>query len=154
MRKLDEHCAIQDLYKGRSGWPKDVWTEENVEKVREILDHSNGRKSISKLSSITGISKTTKRGIMKDNLKMFPYKPTRRLVKKILMCNARSVLRFARLVTMAGEENFELKKIILAMNLTCILPMFPTSRRIEVGWRQDQVLIIKGLCIHKKSRYG
>ena len=48
----------------------------NVEKVSEILDNSNGRKSISKISSITGISKTTTRRIMKEDLKKFLYKPT------------------------------------------------------------------------------
>ena len=74
MRKWGEHCAIQDLHKTRSGRPKDARTVENVEKIREILDNTNGRKSISKIYSNTGISKTTTRRIMKDDLKKFPNK--------------------------------------------------------------------------------
>ena len=72
MRKWDERFAIQDLHKGRSGRPKDVRTVENVEKVHEIFDNFNGRKSIRKISSITGISKTKTWRIMKEDLKKFP----------------------------------------------------------------------------------
>ena len=61
MRKWDEHYTIQDLHMGRSGRPKNVQTVENVEKDREILNNFNGRKSTSKISSITGISKTITR---------------------------------------------------------------------------------------------
>ena len=85
-------------------------TSENVEKVREILNNSNGRKSISKISSITGISKTTTRRIMKEDLKKFPYNPT--VSKKISDLQRNAFCQ--RLVTMAEEENFELKKIIFS----------------------------------------
>ena len=64
------------LHKGWVGRPKDVRTVENVEKVRKILDSSNVRKSIIKISSNTGISRTASRKIRKEVLKKFPFKPT------------------------------------------------------------------------------
>ena len=111
MRKWDEHCAIKDLHKGRSGRSKDVRTLENVEKVHEIFDNFNGRKSIRKISSITGISKTKTWRIMKEELKKFPYKPTVSQKNSDVQREKRLVF-CQRLVTRAEEENFELKKII------------------------------------------
>ena len=65
--------SVENLYKERSGRPATQRTPENIAKVESIISQ-NPRSSIRTIGRQLGMSSSTVHRILREDLKLFPYK--------------------------------------------------------------------------------
>ena len=75
MVKWNQSAVIEDQHRGKSGRPKNRATDD-VATVSDIVSAAEGRKSIRKVSSISGFSRCKVHRIIREELHLKPYKPT------------------------------------------------------------------------------
>ena len=73
-RKWNLEGTVHDLHKGRSGRPLTARVPDKITAVRNMVEADN-KKSLRKMSAISGIAMTCVHTILKKDLKFKAYKP-------------------------------------------------------------------------------
>ena len=113
-RVLDKFKATGSVSgdKERSGRPAKVRSNLNIEKIKRKLEQSPKR-SVRRLSSETGLSKSTVQRILKDDLKLFPYKI--QIVPKLTPSNKKNRDEFAHQICdkmeLKGRKKLNIRSI-------------------------------------------
>ena len=74
IKKWKELGSVHDCHKGNSGRKKSVRTPENQEKVKSLVQ-SNSKSSIRKISAASCVKKSSVHTILRNDLRLKPYKP-------------------------------------------------------------------------------
>ena len=71
--KWKQFGSIKNVNKGNSGRKKNVRTHTNIALVKELIE-SDASKSVRKLSAELNLKRESIRNILKEDLKLYPYK--------------------------------------------------------------------------------
>lgn len=73
LKKFLKQRKFEDQHRGNSGRPKSATSEENIRRVQNAIE-SDPRKSARRLSAQLNMKKSSVHNILRQNLKLFPYK--------------------------------------------------------------------------------